>query len=48
MRRELSFVYAYGQGESSGDSYRLQLWTVPADELPRELKRWPGYDLLSG
>ena len=38
----------YVPGESSGDSYRLQLWAAPADELLRELKRWPGYDLLSG
>jgi hypothetical protein len=38
----------YVPGESSRDSYRLQLWAAQADEPPRELKRWPGYDLLSG
>ena len=38
----------YVPGESSHDTYRLQLWTGPADEPPRELKRWPGYDVLSG
>jgi hypothetical protein len=38
----------YVPGESSQDSYRLQLWAAQADEPPRELKRWPGYDLLSG
>ena len=38
----------YVPGESSPDSYRLQLWSAPADETPQELKRWPGYDLLSG
>ena len=38
----------YVPGESSPDSYRLQLWSAPPDDPPRELKRWPGYDLLSG
>ena len=38
----------YVPAESSPDNYRLQLWPAPADEPPRELKRWPGYDLLSG
>jgi hypothetical protein len=38
----------YVPGESSPDGYRLQLWTAPAEAPPRELKRWSGYDLLSG
>jgi hypothetical protein len=38
----------YVPGESSHDSYRLQLWAAQADEPPRELKRWPGYELMSG
>jgi hypothetical protein len=38
----------YVPGESSPDSYRLQLWPAHADEPPRELKRWSGYDALSG
>ena len=38
----------YVPGESSGDEYRLQLWIGGSDEPPRELKRWPGYDVLSG
>jgi hypothetical protein len=38
----------YVPGESSQDSQRVQLWAAQADEPPRELKRWPGYDLLSG
>jgi hypothetical protein len=41
-------VGEYVPGESSPDSYRLQLWSAPAGEPPRELKRWPGYDVLSG
>ena len=38
----------YVPGESSDDAYRLQLWTDGSDEPPRELRRWPGYDVLSG
>jgi hypothetical protein len=38
----------YVPGESSVDQYRLQLWIDGSDEAPRELKRWPGYDVLSG
>ena len=38
----------YVPGESSEDQYRLQLWIDGSDEAPRELKRWPGYDVLSG
>ncbi len=38
----------YVPGESSHDNYRLQLWAAHVDEPPRELKRWSGYDLLSG
>ena len=38
----------YVPGESSDDAYRLQLWINGSDDPPRELKRWPGYDLLSG
>ena len=38
----------YVPGESSDDTYRLQLWPTAAEEPPRELKRWPGYDVLSG
>jgi len=41
-------VGEYVPGESSPDSYRLQLWAGRADEPPRELKRWPGYDILFG
>jgi hypothetical protein len=37
----------YVPGDSSPDRYRLQLWQADPDEPPRELKRWPGYDLLS-
>jgi hypothetical protein len=38
----------YVPGESSPDNYRLQLWAADADEPPHELKRWPGYDVMSG
>ena len=38
----------YVPGDSSSDTYRLQLWATHEDEQPRELKRWPGYDVLSG
>ena len=38
----------YVPGESSDDTYRLQLWTPRSDEPPWELKRWPGYDVLAG
>ena len=38
----------YVPGDSSEDEYRLQLWISGSDEPPRELKRWPGYDVLSG
>jgi hypothetical protein len=38
----------YVPGESSLDGYRLQLWTAGEEEPVRELKRWPGYDALSG
>jgi hypothetical protein len=38
----------YVPGESSEDQYRLQLWIDGSKEAPRELKRWPGYDVLSG
>jgi hypothetical protein len=38
----------YVPGESSADTYRLQLWAAHSDEPPRELKRWPGYDVLAG
>jgi len=38
----------YVPGESSEDTYRLQLWTAPSDQPSRELKRWPGYDVLAG
>jgi hypothetical protein len=38
----------YVPGESSEDQYRLQLWIDGSNEAPRELKRWPGYDVLSG
>ena len=37
----------YVPGDSSLDTYRLQLWPAGADEPPRELKRWPGYDVLT-
>ena len=47
-RRLPSSAASYVPGESSQDVYRLQLWAAQADEPPRELKRWPGYDLLSG
>ncbi|HEX6952214.1 MAG TPA: hypothetical protein VF124_05440 [Gaiellaceae bacterium] len=38
----------YVPGESSEDQYRLQLWIDGSGEAPRELKRWPGYDVWSG
>jgi len=38
----------YVPGESSEDTYRLQLWTAHSDLPSRELKRWPGYDVLAG
>jgi hypothetical protein len=38
----------YVPGESSDDEYRLQLWIDGSAEPPRELKRWPGYDVLHG
>jgi hypothetical protein len=38
----------YVPGEASDDTYRLQLWNARSDEPPRELKRWPGYDVLAG
>ena len=38
----------YVPRESSDDAYRLQLWTARSDEPPRELKLWPGYDVLAG
>jgi len=41
-------VGEYVPGESSRDSYRLQLWAAHVDEPLRELKRWSGYDVLSG
>jgi len=38
----------YVPGESSFDSYRLELWAAAGNEPPREVKRWPGYDALTG
>ena len=38
----------YVPGESSLDFYRLELWAAAGDEPPREVKRWPGYDSLTG
>ena len=38
----------YVPGESAEDAYRLQLWTAESDQPSRELKRWPGYDVLTG
>jgi hypothetical protein len=38
----------YVPAESSLESYRLELWAAGGDEPPREVKRWPGYDALTG
>jgi hypothetical protein len=38
----------YVPGESAEDAYRLQLWAAQSNQPTRELKRWRGYDVLTG